>query len=127
MKSSKNKAIMSKKSNGVGRPKILLDVKKIAELSKLQCTLEEIAAVMGVHRTTLIRNYAQIIDDNREVGKSSLRRAMWKKALNKDNTNMQIFLSKNVLGMKEKVETQSLVEPLPLIIDGKAEDVEEVK
>ena len=52
---------------------------------------------------------------------------MWKKALNKDNTNMQIFLSKNVLGMKEKVETQSLVEPLPLIIDGKAEDVEEVK
>ena len=70
---------------------------------------------------------AQIIDDNREVGKSSLRRAMWKKALNKDNTNMQIFLSKNVLGMKEKVETQSLVEPLPLIIDGKAEDVEEVK
>ena len=36
MKSSKNKAIMSKKSNGVGRPKILLDVKKIAELSKLQ-------------------------------------------------------------------------------------------
>ena len=71
--------------------------------------------------------YAQIIDDNREVGKSSLRRAMWKKALNKDNTNMQIFLSKNVLGMKEKVETQSLVEPLPLIIDGKAEDVEEVK
>ena len=90
MKSSKNKAIMSKKSNGVGRPKILLDVKKIAELSKLQCTLEEIAAVMGVHRATLMRNYAQIIDDNREVGKSSLRRAMWKKALNKDNTKPKV-------------------------------------
>ena len=127
MKSNKIATKKTQSSNGVGRPKILLDVKKIAELSKLQCTLEEIAAVMGVHRTTLIRNYAQIIDDNREVGKSSLRRAMWKKALNKDNTNMQIFLSKNVLGMKEKVETQSLIEPLPLIIDGKAEDVEEVK
>ena len=58
---------MSKKSNGVGRPKILLDVKKIAELSKLQCTLEEIAAVMGVHRATLMRNYAQIIDDKKNA------------------------------------------------------------
>ena len=127
MKSNKNATKKTQSSNGVGRPKIILDVKKIAELSKLQCTLEEIAAVRGVHRATLMRNYAQIIDDNREVGKSSLRRAMWKKALNKANTNMQIFLSKNVLGMKEKVETQSLIEPLPLIIDGKAEDVEEVK
>jgi|TARA_Y100001963_G_scaffold125121_1_gene176498 hypothetical protein len=127
MKSSKNKAIMSKKSNGVGRPKILLDVKKIAELSKLQCTLEEIAAVLGVHRTTLIRNYAQIIDDNRELGKTSLRRSMWKKAINKDNTNMQIWLSKNVLGYKDKIESKNITEPLPLIIDGKAEDVEEVK
>ena len=127
MKSNKIATKKTQSSNGVGRPKILLDVKKIAELSKLQCTLEEIAAVMGVHRATLMRNYAQIIDDNREVGKSSLRRAMWKKALNKDNTNMQIWLSKNVLGYKDKIESKNITEPLPLIIDGKAEDVEEVK
>ena len=71
MKSNKIATKKTQSSNGVGRPKILLDVKKIAELSKLQCTLEEIAAVMGVHRATLMRNYAQIIDDNREVGKTS--------------------------------------------------------
>ena len=52
---------------------------------------------------------------------------MWDKAVKKDNTNMQIFLSKNVLGYKERVETQNITEPLPLIIDGKAEDVKEVK
>ena len=127
MKSNKIATKKTQSSNGVGRPKILLDVKKIAELSKLQCTLEEIAAVMGVHRATLMRNYAQIIDDNREVGKTSLRRSMWKKALNKDNTNMQIWLSKNVLGYKDKIESKNITEPLPLIIDGKAEDVEEVK
>ena len=127
MKSNKIATKKTQSSNGVGRPKILLDVKKIAELSKLQCTLEEIAAVMGVHRATLMRNYAQIIDDNREVGKTSLRRSMWKKALNKDNTNMQIWLSKNVLGYKDKIESKNITEPLPLIIDGKAEDAEEVK
>ena len=127
MKSNKIATKKTQSSNGVGRPKILLDVKKIAELSKLQCTLEEIAAVMGVHRATLMRNYAQIIDDNREVGKTSLRRSMWKKAFNKDNTNMQIWLSKNVLGYKDKIESKNITEPLPLIIDGKAEDVEEVK
>ena len=127
MKSNKIATKKTQSSNGVGRPKILLDVKKIAELSKLQCTLEEIAAVMGVHRATLMRNYAQIIDDNREVGKTSLRRSMWKKAINKDNTNMQIWLSKNVLGYKDKIESKNITEPLPLIIDGKAEDAEEVK
>ena len=127
MKSNKIATKKTQSSNGVGRPKILLDVKKIAELSKLQCTLEEIAAVLGVHRATLMRNYAQIIDDNREVGKTSLRRSMWKKAMNKDNTNMQIWLSKNVLGYKDKIESKNITEPLPLIIDGKAEDVEEVK
>ena len=127
MKSNKIATKKTQSSNGVGRPKILLDVKKIAELSKLQCTLEEIAAVMGVHRATIMLNNAQKIDDNREVGKTSLRRSMWKKALNKDNTNMQIWLSKNVLGYKDKIESKNITEPLPLIIDGKAEDVEEVK
>ena len=127
MKSNKIATKKTQSSNGVGRPKIILDEKKIAELSKLQCTLEEIAAVMGVHRATLMRNYAQIIDDNREVGKTSLRRSMWKKAINKDNTNMQIWLSKNVLGYKDKIESKNITEPLPLIIDGKAEDAEEVK
>jgi len=35
---------------------------------------------------------------------------------------MQIFLSKNVLGMKDRVETQTTVEPLPLIIEADKTD-----
>ncbi len=117
MKSDKIKTKDTKKTQSVGRPKIELDVKQIEELSKLQCTQEEISAVMGVSRKTLQRNYAQIIEENREKGKASLRRKMWQKALNKDSTHMQIWLSKNVLNMRDKVETQSIVEPLPLIIE----------
>ena len=39
------------------------------------------------------------------------------KAVKKDNTNMQIWLSKNYLGMKDRTQTESVVEPLPLIIE----------
>ena len=47
---------------------------------------------------------------------------MWEKAL-KGNEKLLIWLSKNELNMRDKIETQSIVEPLPLIIDAKAEEV----
>jgi len=127
MKSDKNKAIMSKKSNGAGRPRIFIDPKIIANLAQIGCTQEEIGSVVGISARTLQRNYADIIWANREKGKASLRKKMWDKALTKDNTNMQVWLSKNYLGMKDRTVTENITEPLPLIIDGKAEDVEEVK
>jgi len=125
MKSDKNKAIMSKKSNGAGRPRILIDPKIIANLAQIGCTQEEIGSVVGISARTLQRNYADIIWANREKGKASLRKKMWDKALTKDNTNMQVWLSKNYLGMKDRTVTENITEPLPLIIDGKAEDVNE--
>jgi hypothetical protein len=125
MKNDKTKVNGVKKPNGVGRPKIILDIEILKKLASIGCPTYEIASVLGVSARTLERNYAEIIDTHREKGKASLRKKMWDKAVKKDNTNMQIFLSKNVLGYKERVETQNITEPLPLIIDGKAEDVEE--
>ena len=127
MKNDKTKANGVKKPNSVGRPKIILDIEILKKLASIGCPTYEIASVLGVSARTLERNYAEIIDTHREKGKASLRKKMWDKAVKKDNTNMQIFLSKNVLGYKERVETQNITEPLPLIIDGKAEDVKEVK
>jgi len=127
MKNDKIKANGVKKINGVGRPRITLDIEILKKLASIGCPTYEIASVLGVSARTLERNYAEIIDTHREKGKASLRKKMWDKAVKKDNTNMQIFLSKNVLGYKERVETQNITEPLPLIIDGKAEDVKEVK
>jgi predicted DNA-binding protein (UPF0251 family) len=60
------------KTKSVGRPKIELDEEKIAELSKLQCTQEEISAVMGVSRKTLQRNYAHLIRRKSRKRKTSL-------------------------------------------------------
>jgi hypothetical protein len=47
---------------------------------------------------------------------------MWEKAL-KGNEKLLIWLSKNELNMVDKVHTTQSVEPLPLIIDAKAEDI----
>ncbi len=126
MKNDKTKVNGVKKPNGVGRPKIILDIEILKKLASIGCPTYEIASVLGVSARTLERNYAEIIDIHREKGKASLRKKMWDKAVKKDNTNMQIFLSKNVLGYKERVETQNITEPLPLIIDGKAEEVEDM-
>ena len=63
-----------------------------------------------------------LVADNKNKGRASLRKKMWEKAL-KGNEKLLIWLSKNELNMRDKIETQSIVEPLPLIIDAKAEEV----
>ena len=52
-----------------------------------------------------------------------LRKKLWEKAL-KGNDKLLIWLSKNELNMVDKVHTTSTVEPLPLIIDAKAEEID---
>jgi len=116
--------IISEKKS-VGRPKIIIDVEILKNLASIGCPDYEIAAVMNLSAKTLRRNYAEIIDQFREKGKASLRKKMWDKAIKKDNTHMQIWLSKNYLGMKDRTITENITEPLPLIIDLKAEEVNE--
>jgi hypothetical protein len=115
----------SKELITIGRPKKEVDVKILGNLASIGCTIEECASVMGVSARTLRRNYAEIIDQNREKGKASLRKKMFDKAIKKDNTPMQIWLSKNYLGMKDRTINENINEPLPLIIEAQVEDVKE--
>ena len=120
----KNKTNKTKKRQGAGRPKIYLDLEILKNLASIGCPDYEIAGVMGVSARTLQRNYAEIIDQYKEKGKASLRKKMFDKAIKKDSTSMQIWLSKNYLGMKDRTQTESINEPLPLIIDARAEDID---
>ena len=122
MKSDKNKTTKAQKRQPVGRPKKNIDIEILANLSQIGCTQEEIGGVMGVSARTLQRNYAEIIEQNKNKGRASLRKKMWEKALKKDSTHMQIWLSKNELNMRDKVETQNITEPLPLIIEAEKVD-----
>ena len=123
----KIKANKTIKRQGAGRPRIVVDIEILKNLASIGCPDYEIASVLNISAKTLKRNYADIIEQFKEKGKASLRKKMWDKAVKKDNTHMQIWLSKNYLGMKDRTQTESIVEPLPLIIDAKAEEIEDGK
>ena len=118
------KTTTQKRHNQVGRPKLVVDLQILGNLAQIGCPNYEIASVLGISQRTLKRNFANFIEENREKGKASLRKKMWDKAVKKDNTHMQIWLSKNYLNMRDKVETQNVTEPLPLIIEADAEIVD---
>jgi hypothetical protein len=122
MKNDKIKADDTIKTQSIGRPKKELDEEVIARLSQIGCTQEEIGSVIGISARTLQRRYADLVYENKNKGKASLRKKMWEKAL-KGDPKMLIWLSKNYLNMVDKVHTTSTVEPLPLIIEAKAEDI----
>ena len=122
MKNDINKAQNIVQTKTIGRPKKELDKDVIANLSQIGCTQEEIGAVVGISARTLQRRFADLIEDNKNIGKASLRKRMWSSAL-KGNPNMMIWLSKNYLGMKDRTVQETINEPLPIIIEAKVEDV----
>ena len=123
MKNDINKANDTIQTKSMGRPKKPLDEDVIANLSQIGCTQEEIGAVVGISARTLQRRYADLVAENKNKGKASLRKVLWKKAL-KGDPKLLIWLSKNELNMVDKIHTTASVEPLPLIIEAKAEDID---
>ena len=123
MKNDINKTNDTIQTQSIGRPKKELDEDVIAKLSQIGCTQEEIGAVVGISARTLQRRYADLVAENKNKGKASLRKVLWKKAL-KGDPKLLIWLSKNELNMVDKIHTTASVEPLPLIIEAKAEDVD---
>ena len=121
MKSDINKA---EKKKQLGRPHKAIDEKVLANLSQIGCTQEEIGSIVGISARTLQRRFADLLEVNKNKGKASLRKKMYDKAVKKDNTMMQIFLSKNLLGMSDKVQQTNVTEPLPLIIEAQAEEID---
>ena len=122
MKNDKIKANDTIKPQSIGRPKKELDEDVIAKLSQIGCTQEEIGSVVGISARTLQRRYADLVAENKNKGKASLRKKLWEKAL-KGDPKLLIWLSKNELNMVDKIHTTQSVEPLPLIIDAKADEV----
>ena len=87
------------------------DWQKIENMIGIFCTLEEVCHVMGIDRLTLkelvMKKYVLGLDEyvKKHTAKAaeSLRAAMLRKA-NEGSTQMQIWLSKNYLGMSDKVQ-----------------------
>jgi len=105
---------MAKKPDSTyhGRPPKEINEKAFKAMCRQQCTKGEIAAFLDVDEETVhawcLRTYNEPYSDiykrYSEGGKKSLRRAMWCKAIKDKNTVMMIWLSKNYLGMADKIE-----------------------
>ena len=83
---------------------------KLASLARINCTLKEIAASLGVAENTFLTFKAenpivnQVLEANRGEGKISLRRAQWAAAVDEGSVPMMIWLGKNELGQSDKAE-----------------------
>ena len=94
-----------------GSPRLILNEKgkdMIEKLSMLMCTDEEIASVLEVSVDTLTNKnnkdtFTEFKLKGQSKGKMSLRRYQFKLA--EKNAAMAIFLGKQYLGQKDKIET----------------------
>jgi AraC-like DNA-binding protein len=111
-------AVGGKRKSAAGRPKIVWDEaqwRQVDGMCAIQCTANEIAAVMDVSQDTLERlvkdeygvNFAEFYERRSGRGKMSLRRMQWKSA-EAGNVTMQIWLGRQMLDQKEKTETESI-------------------
>ena len=106
-----------KKRDHPGRPAFEFDFSQVEELSRIQCTDEEIAAVMGCSRNTIARakampEYADAVARGRGNGKASLRRRQWA-AAESGQPAMLIWLGKQMLGQADKSETKAEIAVTP--------------
>jgi len=115
---------INKEKNLGGRPKAVIDKKTFEGLCFIQATKEEVCAVFNVDEKTLTRwckdtykrGFSEILKVKSAGGKSSLRRAQWQSA-QKGNVVMQIWLGKNWLDQRDKVENTNNTENEPATIN----------
>jgi hypothetical protein len=98
-----------------GRPLTEIDYKTLSVAARLMATGEECASELGIDYDTLnaglIRDghggFSEFLKKHSGRAKISLRRSMFKLALEGENPTMQIWLSKQHLGFSDKIEEKS--------------------
>lgn len=97
------------------------------QLCELQCTHEELATYFRVSTRTIERlastpTVAEIIERGRALGRISLRRQQFK-LLRKGNSTIAIWLGKQMLGQRDKLDTTLRTPPGdPLRIEAAVSD-----
>lgn len=89
----------------MARPKKHVDAKMVQDLASIGCKVVEIARILEVSEDTLNRRFASEMAKGKENLKMSLRRWQLESA-KKGNVTMQIWLGKQYLDQKDKIENQ---------------------
>lgn len=110
----------------VGRDNTIVDPSEVEKLAAIGCKDVEIANWLGIKPDTLRRNFAGELVKGREGMRISLRRAMLSNAIQNNNAVLQIFLSKNFLGMMDQPLTTDDTKVLPWSDDVEAVEEDEL-
>lgn len=113
-----------------GRPPKEIKQSQFESLCGIQCTKEEICAVLGVSDKTLDKwvnstygeDFSVVFKEKRQVGKASLRRSQFELA--KKNATMGIWLGKQYLGQKDSVD--EVVVGITSVEDGLSKSLREL-
>lgn len=112
-----NKDLRDNRNKRRWRPK-KAQLEQIEHLFSIGCTKKEIYSLMQITSTTFNRwceDNEELVNEYKNKVKESLRKAMLKNAIENDNTQMQIHLSKHYLGMTDKLETKNTNIEIPVI------------
>ncbi len=94
-------------------PKVL---KQIEDLASYMCTKEEVANIIGCHRTTLYRNEQALeaYDKGVNVAKQKIRKTQFDIATKLNSSIMAMWLGKVYLGQSDKIQNTDDNAPLPI-------------
>jgi len=119
---------------GPMKPMTEKQFEQLVSMIRIQCTAEEICSILGMSQDTLgrriaergierVKNFADLYKKHSGEGKASLRRMQWK-AAEAGNPTMLVWLGKNMLDQKDKVEQDhtssdgSMTPPKTVILRG---------
>ena len=80
-----------------------IDPEQVEKLAALGCNNSEIASFFNCSESLIRKSYSEFIAKGKDKGKIRLRQLLWKSA-ERGNVAMQIWLSKQYLGMTDKQE-----------------------
>lgn len=115
----------------MGRPKKRFDKKQFEALCAIQCTEEEILAVLDTSDKTLYgwckdtygKSFSEVFREKKAGGRMSLRRKQWNLA--ETNASMAIFLGKQYLGQTDKVDQSLAVKSIEVVNDIPTEETDD--
>jgi hypothetical protein len=94
-------------------PKVLL---QIQDLASYMCTKDEVANIIGCHRTTLYRSKEAIdaYDRGVNIAKLNIRKSQFTLATKLNSSLMNVWLGKVYLGQTDKIQNTDDNIPLPI-------------
>jgi len=103
---------------GPSKPMTEKQFEQLVAMIRIQCTAIEICGILGMSEDTLgrriaerniegVKNFADLYKKHSGEGKASLRRMQWK-AAEAGNPTMLVWLGKNMLDQRDKVEQDHL-------------------